>query len=73
MSTVWWQYLVVAILVGWSLFRLGRQLLPHRVGASGRSGGCDSGCGSCKGCGTAPAIAVDATAPVVWRDHHRSS
>lgn len=62
----WFEFAVIAALVGWSAWILLGRLLPavrHRLlRALGRtpqaSAGCDSGCSACSGCGTAPSTAA---------------
>ena len=64
MSDIWWQYLVVAVLVAWSLLRLWRQLAPRRTPADA---GCGSGCSRCGGCSPTPSSDAGAETPVAWR------
>ena len=70
------QYVLVGALLGWSLWRFLRTLMPTLMRSwlqSGEAGaGCGSGCNTCGTCATpASATPADTEAPVQWRDPSR--
>ena len=64
---LWWQYIVIAVLVAISLAYTLRKIMP-RLGVRARNGGdCDSGCGSCGGCGTSSGPSPSDAQPLEFR------
>jgi len=54
------QWLIVAGLVAWSLWRVARLFMPSRTAANA---GCGSGCNTCGSCASNPQLEQ----PVQWR------